>query len=709
MRRHGVARSGLVATAALLALLAGCALPGPEQPGATLFSAERTGLPAQADALPLAGDWWQSFDDSALSRLIGQALAAHPTLAQAQARAAQARAMADMVHSATSPQVSLQASVTRQRFTENSIYPPPYGGGVYNSGALDAALSWSPDFFGRLDAQWTAQMDQAHAAEADASAARLTLAGQVSRVYLQLGRLVAQKGVAERTLAQREEMLGLTRQRVAAGLDTALELTQSEGALPDARNQIEAIDEQIMLARHALAALTAQPVGALDSLSPALPVRGLTAGGHRLGADLLSRRPDIAAARWRVDAAGANIRSARAEFYPDIELNGLIGLSSLGLNNLFESGSREWSVGPALHLPLFEGGRLTAQLSGREAERDAVVAQYNATVLTAVREAADALGSLQSLERQQAEQSAALASAAAAAELVDNALHATDPVMAHPARANKALQLALSGRPRKALHVLERADPTLLDDISAVCRCRAAAAALGDRGQVDAAITASRDAARIAARNPRAAAHAMGVAEHADSESADSWFRRADGMLYAAKRNGRNAVHADASAAIDAAMAAVPDARAEVIEAGFGREEIARRLGDRLAEGSLPTAIFTLNSALTLGTLKALGPLGLEIPLDVSLLGFDDYEWMEVFRPPLSAIRQPVAELAQAAWQRLAALTGMAPLAGAPALCHLRLPCSLAWRGSVAPPQASAPAAQQTKRPAAAITGRMGS
>lgn len=410
-RRHGAARSGRVAAAALLAILAGCALPGPEQAGAPLFGAERAGLAAQPDAVPLAGDWWQSFDDAELSRLIGQALAAHPTLAQAQARAAQARAMADMVHSATSPQANLGVNVTRQRFTENSIYPPPYGGGVYNSGALDAALSWSPDFFGRLDAQWTAQLDQAHAAEADAAAARLTLAGQVSRVYLQLGRLVAQKKVAERTLAQREEMLGLTRQRVTAGLDTALELTQSEGALPEARNQIEAINEQIMLARHALAALTAQPVNALDGLSPALPGAGLSAGGHRLGADLLGRRPDIAAARWRVEAAGANIRSARAEFYPDIELSGLVGLSSLGLNNLFEAGSREWSFGPALHLPLFEGGRLTAQLSGREAERDAVVAQYNATVLTAVREAADALGSVQSLERQQTEQAAALASA----------------------------------------------------------------------------------------------------------------------------------------------------------------------------------------------------------------------------------------------------------------------------------------------------------
>ena len=122
LRPHGVA------AAALLAVLAGCALPGPEQPGAARFDAERTGLSAQFDTSPLASDWWRSFDDAELSRLIGQALAAHPTLAQAQARAAQARAMADMVHSATAPQANLGVNVTRQRFTENSIYPPPYGG-----------------------------------------------------------------------------------------------------------------------------------------------------------------------------------------------------------------------------------------------------------------------------------------------------------------------------------------------------------------------------------------------------------------------------------------------------------------------------------------------------------------------------------------------------------------------------------------------------
>jgi LacI family transcriptional regulator len=106
----------------------------------------------------------------------------------------------------------------------------------------------------------------------------------------------------------------------------------------------------------------------------------------------------------------------------------------------------------------------------------------------------------------------------------------------------------------------------------------------------------------------------------------------------------------------------------------------------------LPTAIFTLNNILTLGTLKAAGAAGISIPDDVSLLGFDDYEWMEVFRPPLSAIRQPVADMAHAAWERLVVLTGAESADGASLACHVRLPCSLVWRGSVAPPRASASA-----------------
>jgi len=145
-------------------------------------------------------------------------------------------------------------------------------------------------------------------------------------------------------------------------------------------------------------------------------------------------------------------------------------------------------------------------------------------------------------------------------------------------------------------------------------------------------------------------------------------------------------------AGIDTAIADVQGARAELIEAGNDVEAIAQALTASLARKPRPTAIFTLNNVLTLGTLKAIAALGLAIPDDVSLLGFDDYDWMEAYRPPLCAIRQPVAEMAHAAWERLALLTGAAPMGGAPALCHVRLPCTLAWRGSVARPRATASA-----------------
>ena len=143
---------------------------------------------------------------------------------------------------------------------------------------------------------------------------------------------------------------------------------------------------------------------------------------------------------------------------------------------------------------------------------------------------------------------------------------------------------------------------------------------------------------------------------------------------------------------INEALAGVGGAHAELIEAGFEVEGITAAVAARLARAPLPTAIFTLNNMLTLGTLKAAAATGVTIPDQVSLLGFDDFDWMEVFRPPLSAIRQPVAEMAHAAWERLAVLTGALPMGEAPTTCHVRMPCSLVWRDSVAPPRASASA-----------------
>jgi len=216
-----------------------------------------------------------------------------------------------------------------------------------------------------------------------------------------LARLLAQRAVVERTLAQRQAVLALTQQRFKAGLDTQVERTQAEGTLPDARTQLEILDEQIALARRQVATLCGQAPSAQDTLTPQLAALSLPAQPGVLGADLLGRRPDVVAARWRVEAASQDVAAAKTQFYPNINLSAFAGLNAIGLDKVLDLGSRQLGVTPALRLPLFDGGRLRAQLGGKQADRDLAIAQYNGVVLDAVKEAGDALTSAASLARQQ--------------------------------------------------------------------------------------------------------------------------------------------------------------------------------------------------------------------------------------------------------------------------------------------------------------------
>ena len=134
-------------------------------------------------------------------------------------------------------------------------------------------------------------------------------------------------------------------------------------------------------------------------------------------ADLLGRRADIAAARWRVEASMRDVASAKAQFYPNINLAAFAGFNSLGFGDLLRSGSEQWGVGPALTLPIFEGGRLRANLRGKTADEDAAVESYNAAVINAVRDVADQVASSQSIVRQQTEQRAAQAAAEGAYQI----------------------------------------------------------------------------------------------------------------------------------------------------------------------------------------------------------------------------------------------------------------------------------------------------
>lgn len=404
-------RTRLLALGAALSL-AGCALPGPDRAALTQITPESTGLSAQApsEGLPTAS-WWTALGDTRLNALIDQALQGSPSLAASRARFERAAALATASSTASQPHATLALDATRQHYSANGLVPAPIAGNTYNSANAQVGLSWAPDFFGRHAAELESALGQARAAQADSAAAANQLAAQVARSYVALARLLAQREVAQRTLDQRQQLLDLSHQRTQAGLDSQVELTQAQAGLPDARTQIEMLDEQITLARRTLAVLCGQAPEAQQTLAPQLAQLALQDVPQALGLDLLGRRPDIVAARWRVEAAGQDIARARADFYPDISLSAFVGLNAIGLDQLLQGSSRQMGVTPALRLPIFEGTRLRAQLRGREAERDTAIAQYNGAVLDAVKEAGDAIASVQSLGRQQALQSESAAKA----------------------------------------------------------------------------------------------------------------------------------------------------------------------------------------------------------------------------------------------------------------------------------------------------------
>ena len=405
--------AALVATAALAA----CADMSGIDPQATLRDPATLGLVTPTATSPhklVPTDWWRGFGDAQLNTLVAQALQNNPSLKVAQARLARAQAVTEVADAAMLPQVNGAVDLMRQRYTETGAVPAPLAGSIRSTGTLQLNASWELDFFGKYRAALDAALGTVNAAEADAQAARVLLASNVARSYIQLARTEAQLVVARRTLAQREETLGLVRDRVSAGLDTQLEQHQSEGGLPEARQQIEALLEQSQLTRNALGALVGDPKVALALSAPALAAIKNMDLPPAIPADLLGRRADIAAARWRVEAAGKDVVNAKTQFYPNINLVAFAGLSSIGLNRLIGSDSLQWGVGPALRLPIFEGGRLRANLRGKTADLDAAVESYNASVLDAVHDVADQVASARSITRQQTEQQAAQKSAESA-------------------------------------------------------------------------------------------------------------------------------------------------------------------------------------------------------------------------------------------------------------------------------------------------------
>lgn len=386
----------------LAAVISGCAPMGHQKPLAHALNASTLQLASKP--LPASKThFWYELNDPVLNQMMEKTLQDAPDLASTRARIDAAAAQYGLARSQTGPHIETDASFNRQRFSEYGMYAAMFGGQYINSFDLSLKGAWEFDFWGKHRAQMAAAMGQQNALRLELEQTRLMLAQAVLTQYLNWQNLLLQKDVLQRRVQVQQQAAGLLKNREHAGLLAGSDVYPLQMSAHQLQAQIAQIDGQIDTVKHALAALGAQAPDAYRNVSPHMWRQVPRMAAAEVSADLLGQRPDIAAQREMLQAANANIKAAKAEFYPNIKISGLVGLSSIEIGDLFKSGAKVVNLLPAISLPIFNSGALQSQLAQSHAQYDLQVAQYNKTVLTALREAADALSDGQATAKQSQE------------------------------------------------------------------------------------------------------------------------------------------------------------------------------------------------------------------------------------------------------------------------------------------------------------------
>lgn len=389
-RRTWLWRPAMRGSAALTVLLAlaGCGLVPPKAaPPALRQRAPLTLEPTQAQGRWPDQQWWRAYQDPDLTTLIERALSRSPSVAAAQARFAAAQASVRSAAALLGVQVSADGDISTQRLSDTGLIPPQFlGYHWYDQTDLGLNVHYSFDWWGKQRAQITAALDAAHAATAERSTAALVLSTSVAQTYFAWQADTARLAVARARLENLQQQRVIAQARVAARIAREDETLQIEASVAPAAEQLTALANSAQLRLVALAALLAVAPAELPGLNPR-PLPALQAQlPSDAGLDLLARRPDIVASRWRVEAAVRGVEVARAGYLPDVSLQALVGFSTVHPEKLFDLGSAAPDFGAAIHLPLFDAGRLRGAYEGSNAQLRAAIATYDDTVVSAARE-----------------------------------------------------------------------------------------------------------------------------------------------------------------------------------------------------------------------------------------------------------------------------------------------------------------------------------
>jgi multidrug efflux system outer membrane protein len=406
----------------LAAALAGCAAIAPDtHPLAKrdIASAElSSNIKLAHEGWPQA-QWWTAYHDQQLNAIIKQALAGGPSLEVAAAQIGTARSSLSRSLADLGLETSLYANANRQRYSATGLFPAPIGGAYYTEETLRLDLHYNFDWWGKNRAQVAAAVGELNAGRAAYAEAEQALAASIAQSYFRLQGAWARLANTEQLAFTQTALVQDKAKRIARGLATADDQREANMELSLIRKQQMQLKSDIEHEREALRALAGADNTALADLKPVTLSPTPHALPARLGIELLARRPDLQAARWKLEASLSRIDAAKAAFYPDVNLTGSIGLDTVKMENLLQGASRTLYVGPTLSLPLFDSKRLDAQLDGARTNRNERIAEYNQTIIDAVRDVAQGGAQLQGIEQQikhQAEATAAVRAQLASAQ-----------------------------------------------------------------------------------------------------------------------------------------------------------------------------------------------------------------------------------------------------------------------------------------------------
>jgi NodT family efflux transporter outer membrane factor (OMF) lipoprotein len=376
---------------------------------------------AQATARPPAEltRWWTTLSDPLLLSLVERAVQANLDVREAEARIREARATRTVVAADAWPSLNATGIYTRNRRSENVISTPssvPGGGSGGSSSNLfgfggeqdffqsSFDASWELDVFGRV--RWSVEAAEANiaAAEESRSDVLVTLLADVARNYVELRGFQYRLAIAHENIAAQEESLEIARVRFQAGVTSALDEAEAQSLLASTRAQVPPLERGAQQTIHRLGILLGQPPGTLlTELSPQASIpQAILAGAIGLPSDLLRRRPDIRRAERELAAATARIGVAAADLFPRFSLTGALGLQSLDVTDLAEWPSRFWTAGGAVRWPIFDAGRIRANIRVQDARQEQALARYERTILQSLEEVENALvGYAREQERRQ--------------------------------------------------------------------------------------------------------------------------------------------------------------------------------------------------------------------------------------------------------------------------------------------------------------------